>query len=223
MVSKSPIPGVVGPLPFMAFPWLIPTSHQGIHVTWHDHPRPPRRLVCRTSVPCIDRSWSKFCRRRNWVFQQLKWGSLRSQIERIDIIYIYKHIKGSGKDVWSVFMCFSRTARWCENWVRSWFGWKIFRWDWSSPWMAREIPCRFGAYLKWPKWSRFFQKHLHPNVASNALERGFVSIFWGSRCERRPADAARCFCFGFLGTVSSRMFVSAPDYIIPLCKYLTST
>ena len=41
----------------------------------------------------------------------------------------------------------------------------------------------FGRFLadlahtwNWPKWTRFFQKHLHPSAVSNALARGFLSI-----------------------------------------------
>ena len=64
------------------------------------------------------------------------------------------------------FMFAVHMASWCGNWVRYWRGWKIFRWDSSSHWMAPGDSLQI-----WPKWSRFFQKHLHPSAASDALAR----------------------------------------------------
>ena len=115
----------------------------------------------RTSVPCTDRSWSKSCRRRS---------CLRIHIERMNMV------KGSGKDVWGGFFFLFvwqvdvTTGSGIDLGERYLDGIQV-RLEWFGRFLAD-----LAHTWNWSKWTRFFQKHLHPSAASNALARGFMSI-----------------------------------------------
>ena len=98
--GRNPAPVEVGSLShylqgciYIPGGWLgyLPSTVRWFPGGYPNSPTESRRMTCRTSVPCTDRSWSKSCRRRS---------CLRIHIERMNMV------KGSGKDVWGEIYVF---------------------------------------------------------------------------------------------------------------------